>query len=150
LGNATNQPLWFAGVCDSVLAKVSWWLSKYECGEVSRTRKFLDPVRGPVDIPTQYMHILAFSQREFDCLSAIVSAMRPDSSLAEDVERVRQNVAKTRKLPRNQYAVPLWFWRDDVAEIQKALLEARDGGKKTGIEGYVGEKLEEAKPLWEV
>ena len=37
-----EQALWFAGVCDSLLAKVQAWLATYEQGEVARTRPFLE------------------------------------------------------------------------------------------------------------
>lgn len=145
-----SETLWFAGVCDSLLAKCERWLSGYETGEVSRTRPFMDErTCAVIDKPVQFAHRIAWHPREIDYLVKIMEAAKPDAALTIDLRVVQRGLKRTRQLPGGLYLATMVFWRDDVDEIVKALRSAK-AGKLSGVNEYVEAQTGQGGGLWKV
>jgi hypothetical protein len=131
-----NQPLWFAGVCDRLLAKVQWWFTNYEKGEISRTRKALDMGGKVVDVPLQYLHAMPFRQQEVDHLVRITAELRPkQAGLLELLRVLQRDLKKYRLLGTGERLAPLPFYKQDVKDMLDALLDAKAGlGREDGSE----------------
>ena len=109
-----EQALWFAGVCDSLLAKVQAWLATYEQGEVARTRPFLELDGRVADRPTQYAHKIPWRQAEIDAMVRFLEAAKPESSLTADMRVVQKGLRRSRQLPGSQFVAMMVFWKDDI------------------------------------
>ena len=141
-----DKPLWFAGVCDSLLRKLTFWFDNYDKGSVSRERDML--LKGEViKVPVQYAHQIIWHPREIDFLVQLFYYYQPKSSLTEDLVRVQKGLKQGRMIPGavgNSYMSTMVFWKDNIQEMVKLAIDLRDG--KSELDSY----LEEKKPggLW--
>jgi hypothetical protein len=149
------NPIWFDGICDSLLFKMKRWYDCYERGKVRGTRQFLDTT-GLKDVATKYLHEVPLSLKEAEALVRIMRAKRPKLPLTDMVAPI---VSALRKYPmRMQGTTPVWvlpfaYYKPEVREIVKALEEAQaDAKNKTlapSVDVFVAEKKMQGGHLWE-
>ena len=66
-------PVWYAGVCDSMLAKVAFWANMWETGEAFATRDWLSPKGEIVPIVTKRLVKVPWPRGEFEHLLRTLS-----------------------------------------------------------------------------
>jgi hypothetical protein len=131
----SSEPLWFAGVCDSLYNKVVQWRDNYERGDVSRTRQKLNEQAQVVDVPVQYAMRIPWHQRELDYLVRILKATGAQASLVEDIEKVQAGLRTAPALAGGLRVVTMVFWKDDLVEMLRCLDKAK--GATNAIEDYL-------------
>jgi len=134
----TDQPLWFAGVCDSLYRKVALWRDNYERGDVSRTRQMLNAEAQVVNVPVQRAMKIPWHPREVDHLVRILKATAAQVSLIEDMEKVQAGLRHAPAAAGGLRIATMVFWRADVLEILRCLDKAK--GAKNEIEEFVRSK----------
>jgi hypothetical protein len=84
------DPLWFAGVCDQVLAKVQWWAANWARGEEYATRPFMNEKFEQVNVVTKRRAKIAWTKQEFQHLVRILETIRPDWPMTHDLRQAFQ------------------------------------------------------------
>lgn len=143
------DPTWYLPVCDIVLAKVQRWLTHYERGDESASRKYVTMNARLIDMPTKYAHRMKFKPIEIDHLIRLMDALCEHKELVEDFRKVRAGMQRGRLHPGGYYEVVLNFYKQDVAEILEALIRAKTGKLKT-LEQVTKENTESGKGMFEV
>lgn len=151
------HPIWFDGVCDTLLAKIKIWHDRYESGQVRGTRQFLNTDGKLEDKPVKWLHQIPLTQKEAESLIRIMAAKRPKSPLTEMLAPLAQNL---RRYPmRMQGITPTWtvpfaYYKPEVRDILKALEEARADAKNITIgptlDQFVDDKKKRGGHLWNV
>lgn len=151
------NPIWFDGVCDTLLAKIKIWYERYETGQVRGTRAFLNNDGTLEDRPVKYLHEIPITQKEAEAILRIMRAKRPKLPLTEMLAPL---INTLRRYPmRMQGTVPAWmipfaYYKPEVREILKAIEEARADAKNTTVgptlDQFVEDKKKQGGHLWKV
>lgn len=161
-----SSPLWFAGICDDLLAKVAIWNQAYWYGEIHSTRKWLDPKTGQVvDKPTRMAHWIPFKELELDHLIRIVGILRPGSDLVRELEDVKKVWKYGKPVQGYRYMRSYWskvnlpqglhrvivmcFYPEHVKDILAMLVEAKTGQKSSALDTAVEAAKQAGKDLFE-
>lgn len=140
--------LWFAGICDAVLARLQAWYQHYDRGEIHSTRPFLNHDGNIVDVVQKREHRVPWKKMELERLYQILLALRPKSPLVPDVKKLLDNIDRC-PLGNGGYRIaPLIYYRDDVKELIDAMVEAKQGKTET-VESILEEAKSSGKSLWE-
>lgn len=145
-----DQPVWYSGVCDSVLRKVDYWVRHYEDGELAATRQFLDPKVGVIDKPTKYAVTIPWKLVELKHLIRINTTLRPGTPLTEEIQRLEKIWKHGTLLPGGSRVMTLIFYPEHVKELRSILLEAKSGQKAASLEEIMRKKQAEGKDLFEL
>lgn len=132
-----SDVLWYRPVCDKLHAKIAFWYSNYERGEVAYTAQWLNLDNVVVDRPTRYAHKLPFTTAEFGNLVRILMALEPKHTLTADLTKVYTSmqrrfndiplVNRPQLLTSGEWLITLIYWIDDVKWILDLLAEAKSG-----------------------
>ena len=144
------QPLWYAGVCDSIMKKIEYWVRHYKKGELAATRKYLDPIGGVIDMPTKYAVKLPWKKIELEHLIRIMNTLRPNTPLTEEIQQLEGVWKHGTLLPGGSRVMTLVFYPEHVQEIHKVLLEAKTGQKSATLDELLKQKQTAGKDLFEV
>ena len=137
------RPIWYAGTCDSLLAKVKAWHERYGQGQVHSTRQFLDFDGKIVNKPTKMIHTIAFIKQEIDNLVVFTNYYCKDLSLKVEVLAVADQWNREGKLlPGGLKKISLAFFPEHVEAIYQLISKAR---RDYLSGGSVEEKIQEAK-----
>lgn len=140
--------LWFAGICDQVLARLHAWYVRYESGAVHSTRPFMMHDGNIVDLVQKRIHHVPWKRQELQKLYDALVALRPKHELTADVKKVLDNVEKCPLAAGGYRLVPMIYYRDDVKELIDVMLEAKNGASETP-EAMMEKARESGKGLWE-
>ena len=151
-------PLWFRPACDTLLLKIVDWFRHYERGEIFSDRDWMHPVAGVVKMPTRYSYRIPFTVVEFKCLVAIMTAAGPTNPLTTDLTNIFESMKRRfndmpvaqrpRMLSTGEWVVPVAFYKADVEEIGRILLEAKSGVSQR-IESIAADQKKQGKDLFE-
>lgn len=130
--------IWYEPFCTTLLQKMIDWHNDYESGKVFATRDFMTKSGQIIPQPTKYLNKVSFRVIEFKYLSLIMSEILPNSLLTKDINNIYDNmVNRFSNIPvsknkpvftvRNEWVLSLAFYKEDIADIIRVLLTARDG-----------------------
>ena len=120
--------LWYAGICDRVLARVESWRDNYHTGEISATRPYLHPkTLKPTDLVTKRALWVPWRIDEMQHLVSILEAMVPGSGILADFHEIQKRLPNCRARAGGYYLIMLNFYEQDVRELCDLLLEAKTG-----------------------
>jgi len=152
------KPVWFAGVCDSLLARVQTWYENYEKGEIYASRLFLDTTFQKQDLPVLYAHDVPWRQDELEHLVRILKDVKPQWLVTSDFARIpalvsnkagRKKHAEMVKFRNGYFVLTLIFEYADLKELFLVLKEVKDGRRDT-IEELLADKKKAGKEIWEM
>jgi hypothetical protein len=151
------NPIWFDGVCDTLLAKVRIWYERYEKGQVRGTRPFLNTDGKLEDRPVKFLHEIPITQKEAEALLRIMTAKRPKLPLTEMLAPL---VRTLRRYPMRMHGtvaswvIPFAYYKPEVREILKTIEEAQAEAKNTTVgptvDQFVAEKKKQGGHLWNI
>lgn len=126
------QPLWFAGICDSMLRKVEFWLRAWPSGNVYATRTHMSKTGEITDVPTMRDVRVAWHPNELKHLVRILKTVRPKWTVTADLEALLPKLEHCRLLAKGERLVPMCSYYNDPQEILELLRQVKAG--KVGVE----------------
>jgi len=139
-------PLWFSGICDSLLMKVYLWARDWGRGEEAATRTWLSPRMIEEKIVTKRAARIGWKKVEFENLIRILTALRPNWILTADLKAVFERFDRAKLLPGNERELIMVAYQQDPIEILQVLLQAKSGQAKA--EAEIEERIKTGQPLW--
>jgi hypothetical protein len=145
-----SDPTWYTPVCDDVLRKIFMWHSRYNSGDPSATRPFVELNGRVVDKVTRVANRIRFKPNELDHLIRILDALTPTRELVDFYRKIRQNIkSRGHLVAGGEYEVIIDAYLQDAEETLKTLVRAKTGKLKT-IDELVKERTEQGKMPFEV
>ena len=144
-----SKVLWYAGVCDQALNRITSWYRYYNQGEIFGTRPRLSANAAEIEtVTTVRRHYLQWHTEELDHLIRMVEALRPKWRVTLMLQKTREMLKIGRLCPGGARLVAMDFYKQDVADLLSLLQEVRSG-KKESLSGLLEEQRQKGKDIWE-
>jgi hypothetical protein len=147
--------IWYAGVCDRILAELNKWYSVYPMGPVVREEVSQLNWRvegGQTRIPTVRRIYISLKEIEIDHMIRIIGALRPEDKkyarLIAMLEKTKPILRTSRLMPGGFHWTPMDFRRSDVKDIILIMKEAKTGKRQKSLEDWFS-KQSKGKGAWE-
>lgn len=141
------EPLWFAGVCDSMLRVVELWAANWDRSPAYATRPFMTATGEIEDIVTKRVVQVAWLPVEFEHLVRILKAVRPNWPMTADLERAHAGGFRNcRLLPGGRRLMSMICYKQDALDLFEVLLQAKNG--ISSLNEDVDKKRDSEAPLW--
>ena len=150
------DPIWFTGVCDGILDKLTGWYLNWHRGE-----PYMDELlqinyyekEGSKPITTVRRVYIPWKDGELDHIIRIIKALKGEQDpkwgrLVAMLEKTKPMALKAKLLPGGARLVSMDFRLNDVKALVDVMTEAKTG-KKQALSEQAEEKRKEGKGLWE-
>lgn len=147
-GGRMSEALWYAGVCDSMLAKVDSWLRAWPRGEVFATREGWTIEGGKFELVTGRLLYVPFTRPELEHLIRILDSLKPNWTFTAYLKVKLSHFGSFRLMPGNQRLVPMESGDEPLQQTLELLIAAKTG--KASLSKELDAVLEQKKdgPLW--
>jgi hypothetical protein len=147
------KPIWYAGVCDSLLLKISTWHSRYDSGKVYATRDFLEFNGKITKKVVKRSFTIGFIKQEMDNLVSIVDYYAEGTPLCTEIKEVARSWAEAKGGigAKGIKDITLNFYKEHVKDVvdilEKAKMESKLGAS---VNELIEKAKKEGKDLFEV
>lgn len=122
------SPMWFAGVCDTMLQRAQWWLQAWPRGDEFATRSGWSVTGGEFQIVTARVVKVAISKPELEHMIRILDNVKPNWTFTAFLKNKLEKFESFRLLPRNLRIVPMETG-DEQLKVAVELLQAAKTGQ---------------------
>lgn len=146
-----EKPIWFAGACDSLLAKVKAWHEYYDLGTIYSTRKFLNEQFKIEDKVTKRVHAISFTKQEITYFKIFIDYYCPNKLLTQEIDGVTAMWKSAPLANYNMRKLTLSFFPEHVKLIYDTLLKAKkEATMGKSMDTVIEEAKKSGKDLFEV
>lgn len=142
------EPVWFAGVCDSMLFKVESWLRAWPRGDIFATRTGWSVDGGEFEVVTGRLVKVPLTRSELEHLIRILDAVKPNWLFTAFLKLKLSKFETFRLLPGNVRVVPMESGDEPLQQAVELLRAAKTG--TVSLSKQIETALDEKKdgPLW--
>jgi hypothetical protein len=145
-----EKPIWFAGVCDSLLRKLKAWHEGYDFGKPGATCPFMEMTGRIVAKVVKRAHTICFSQAEMDNLYKFVNYYSTNPALTAEVKAIAESWRNGLLMPGGMRKVTLLFFPEHVKEIYDMVSRAkREAILGASVEDLIRQSKDSGKDLFE-
>ncbi len=134
------EPIWYAGICDRMLARILWWSQNWSRGDIFATRPFLTTTGKVENIVTKRLLKVPFHPEEFKQLVRILKIVKPVWELTADMEVILPKLNKCQLVGGGLRLIPIATFKQECNRVKTALRvptwlkssqEINDGNRNT-------------------